>query len=212
MKSVLCKIWGFHYGDYEECRLHMDVAPCRSCGNRCFGGTYRLHLQSSHLPTLIPRSRIFLPWMCRRYFPPKRRVTQDLHGATSQKTAFFINQFWLNGPYMQLFWGKMQACYPDRSCSCNPIQNRILKSCSFLTYPFNSLFMIVLLFVHSYPIQLIRIYLINGNLRISLEHTVLRVSCATIYAIFSPRHSFRSPEDFAAQFLCSSSLVEILEM
>jgi hypothetical protein len=22
-----------------------DVAPCRSCGNRCFRGTYRLHLQ-----------------------------------------------------------------------------------------------------------------------------------------------------------------------
>jgi hypothetical protein len=24
------------------------------------------------------------------YVPPKRRFTQDLHGATSQKTAFFI--------------------------------------------------------------------------------------------------------------------------
>jgi hypothetical protein len=23
-----------------------DVAPCRYCVNRCFGGTYRLHLQS----------------------------------------------------------------------------------------------------------------------------------------------------------------------
>jgi hypothetical protein len=22
-----------------------DVAPCKSCVNRCFGGTYRLHLQ-----------------------------------------------------------------------------------------------------------------------------------------------------------------------
>jgi hypothetical protein len=28
--------------------------------------------------------------ICRRYFPPKRRFTQDLHGVTSQKTAFFI--------------------------------------------------------------------------------------------------------------------------
>jgi hypothetical protein len=36
------------------------------------------------------RSRIFLPWIWRRYVPPKRRFTQDLHGATSQKTAFFI--------------------------------------------------------------------------------------------------------------------------
>jgi hypothetical protein len=44
----------------------------------------------SHLLTLVPRSRIFLPWRWRRYVPPKSRFTQDLHGATSQKTAFFI--------------------------------------------------------------------------------------------------------------------------
>jgi hypothetical protein len=44
----------------------------------------------SHLLTLFPRSRIFLPWRWRRYFPPKRRFTQDLHGATSEKTVFFI--------------------------------------------------------------------------------------------------------------------------
>jgi hypothetical protein len=44
----------------------------------------------SHLLTMVPRSRIFLPWRCRRYVPPKRQFTQDLHGATSQKTAFFI--------------------------------------------------------------------------------------------------------------------------
>jgi hypothetical protein len=43
----------------------------------------------SYLLTLVPRSRIFLPWRWRRYVPPKRRFTQDLHGATSQKTAFF---------------------------------------------------------------------------------------------------------------------------
>jgi hypothetical protein len=35
-------------------------------------------------------SRIFLPWWWRRYVPPKRRFTQELHGATSLKTAFFI--------------------------------------------------------------------------------------------------------------------------
>jgi hypothetical protein len=39
-----------------------DVAPCRSYVNRRFGGTYRLH----------------------------RRFTQDIHGATSHMTAFFI--------------------------------------------------------------------------------------------------------------------------
>jgi hypothetical protein len=45
-----------------------DVASRRSCVNRCFGGTYYLHLQgrkirergSKHLLTLVPRSWIFL--------------------------------------------------------------------------------------------------------------------------------------------------------
>jgi hypothetical protein len=70
-----------------------DVAPCTSCVNRRLGGTYRLHLQGrkirergnsviSHLLTLVPRSR---------YVSPKRRFTQDLHGATSQKMAFFMD-------------------------------------------------------------------------------------------------------------------------
>jgi hypothetical protein len=44
----------------------------------------------SNLLTLVPRSRIFLPWRWRRYVPPKRRLTKYLHGTTSQKTAFFI--------------------------------------------------------------------------------------------------------------------------
>jgi hypothetical protein len=44
----------------------------------------------SHLLTLVPRSRIFLPWRWRRYVPPKCRFKQDLHGVTSQRTAFFI--------------------------------------------------------------------------------------------------------------------------
>jgi hypothetical protein len=138
--------------------VYWDVALCRSCVNRRFGGTYRLHLQGrkirelqvtadwatrifphpaythpsatccwpspqtphlsplccipmwhtvplslflyswlfltdgsvcSHLLTLVHRSRIFLPWRWRRYVPPKRRLTQDLHSATSQKTTLF---------------------------------------------------------------------------------------------------------------------------
>jgi hypothetical protein len=52
-----------------------DVAPCRCCVNRSFGWTY-LHLQGGR-------------W--RWYVPPKRRFTQYLHGATSQKTAFFTD-------------------------------------------------------------------------------------------------------------------------
>jgi hypothetical protein len=44
----------------------------------------------SQLHTLVPRSRIFLPWRWRRYVPPKRRFTQDPYGARSQKTVFFM--------------------------------------------------------------------------------------------------------------------------
>jgi hypothetical protein len=44
----------------------------------------------SHLLTLVPRSRIFLPWRWRWYDPLKHQFTQDLHGATSLKMAFFI--------------------------------------------------------------------------------------------------------------------------
>jgi hypothetical protein len=44
----------------------------------------------SHLLTLVPRSRIFLPWRWSRYVHTKRRLTQDLHSAISQKPAFFI--------------------------------------------------------------------------------------------------------------------------
>jgi hypothetical protein len=50
-----------------------DVAPCRSCVNRRFGGTYRLHLQgreirergtslSRWLLNRVPRSRTVLPF------------------------------------------------------------------------------------------------------------------------------------------------------
>jgi hypothetical protein len=47
----------------------------------------------SHLLTLVPHSQIFLPWRWRQYIPPKCRFTQELHGATSQKTAFFISNY-----------------------------------------------------------------------------------------------------------------------
>jgi hypothetical protein len=44
----------------------------------------------SHLLTMVLCSRILLPWRWRRYVPPKGRLTQDVHSATSQKTTFFI--------------------------------------------------------------------------------------------------------------------------
>jgi hypothetical protein len=62
-------IWGFQGGDYEECHL-------LGCGN--------------HLLTLVPHSRIYLPWRWSRYVPPKRRFTQYIHDATSQKMVFFL--------------------------------------------------------------------------------------------------------------------------
>jgi hypothetical protein len=63
-----------------------DVAPCTSRVNRRFGGTYRLYLQGRKIReggTSVSR------WL-QRYVPSKRRFTQNLLGATSQKKAFFI--------------------------------------------------------------------------------------------------------------------------
>jgi hypothetical protein len=45
-------------------------------------------LVCSHLLTLVSRALIFRPWRWRRYVPPKRRLTQDLHSAKFQKTFF----------------------------------------------------------------------------------------------------------------------------
>jgi hypothetical protein len=44
----------------------------------------------SHLLTLVPRWRIFIPWRWRLYVPPKRRLTQDRHSVTPQKTTSFM--------------------------------------------------------------------------------------------------------------------------
>jgi hypothetical protein len=57
---------------FEECSL-MGFASFRYCVNRRFGGTYRLHLQCVR----NTRARNQLG----------RRLTQYLHGATSEKTA-----------------------------------------------------------------------------------------------------------------------------
>jgi hypothetical protein len=56
-----------------------DVAPCRSCVNRRFGGTHRLHLQGRKISE---RGTSVSRWL-------QIAATQDLHGPTSQKTAFF---------------------------------------------------------------------------------------------------------------------------
>jgi hypothetical protein len=88
------------------------MAPCRYFVSRSFGGTHRLHLQNRSNPrTMNQREQValealdwviantpswfivrglLLPWRWRRYVFPKRRLTKYLHGATSQKTVFFI--------------------------------------------------------------------------------------------------------------------------
>jgi hypothetical protein len=87
---ILCKIWGFNGGDYEECRLLWRgavwiLSEKSASDESAWSGGCR------HLITRVPLSRIFLSWRLRRHVPPKRRFTQDLHGATSQKTAFLID-------------------------------------------------------------------------------------------------------------------------
>jgi hypothetical protein len=67
-----------------------DVAPCRYCVNRCFGGTYLLNLQGITQEEIRERTSVSRYNRLLRYVPPKRRLTQYLHGATSQNTAFFI--------------------------------------------------------------------------------------------------------------------------
>jgi hypothetical protein len=62
----------------------------------------------SHLPTLVLCSRILVPWRRRRYVPPKCRSTQDLHSATSQKTIFFIETFYLH-PHNETLGHNLQA-------------------------------------------------------------------------------------------------------
>jgi hypothetical protein len=71
--------------------LTFGLAP--EVTNRPLGSDTQMSSVCCHLLTMVPRSRIFLPWRWRRYVPPKRRFTHDLHGATTQKTAFFNPKF-----------------------------------------------------------------------------------------------------------------------
>jgi hypothetical protein len=56
----------------------------------CIISIFRAEKSANEEPAWAGGARIFLPWRWRRYIPPKRRFTQDLHGVRSQKTAFFI--------------------------------------------------------------------------------------------------------------------------
>jgi hypothetical protein len=87
-----------------------DVAPCRSCVNRRFGGMYRLHLQGRKI---CKRETSMSRWRWRRYIPPKRQFTQVLHSATSQKTAFFF--VFLCLVISQILWG-LFLVLPETQC------------------------------------------------------------------------------------------------
>jgi hypothetical protein len=71
--------------------IFWDVTPCRSCENRRFGGTYRLHLQGRKI-----RERGTSVSRCLETEPlGEDRLTQDLQGATPQKMTFFcIDKIW----------------------------------------------------------------------------------------------------------------------
>jgi hypothetical protein len=73
-----------------------DVASCSSCVNRHFGGTYHLQLQvrkireqGTNVSRWLQASSSLTDFSTLK-MKAKRRFTQELHGATSQKTAFFI--------------------------------------------------------------------------------------------------------------------------
>jgi hypothetical protein len=79
---------GSSNGDAVFCELKVKLFLRRMCGSGCIDPG--VGSVCGQLLTLVPRSRIFIPWRWRRYIPPKRRLTQDLHSPTSQKTTFFI--------------------------------------------------------------------------------------------------------------------------
>jgi hypothetical protein len=73
-----------------------DVTPCGSCKNRCFGGTYHLHLQgerfvSPFLRCVLGGLRIFHPEDGGDMFLRNVGSYKEQHGVfIPQKTAFFI--------------------------------------------------------------------------------------------------------------------------
>jgi hypothetical protein len=75
-----------------------NVTPCGSFRSRSFGVTYLLHHQSDKnrraksnvSSNWQPNHAAKLsPWWWKRYVPPKRRILQEPHCVTSQKTTFF---------------------------------------------------------------------------------------------------------------------------
>jgi hypothetical protein len=78
-----CQIWGFHSGDYEECRFLGCCAVQILCEPTFRRGVFDWWL-SLHPPAHAGSSLAdFIPWRWRQYVPPKRRFTQNLYSTTS---------------------------------------------------------------------------------------------------------------------------------
>jgi hypothetical protein len=87
--SFTCKMNNIHFNYYVLCWWYFKQVNCkRSWRTPSSWMWYRVDLVWANISP--PHSQIFLPWRWRLYVPPKLRFTQDLHGATSQKVAFFI--------------------------------------------------------------------------------------------------------------------------
>jgi hypothetical protein len=56
----ICKILGFHGGDYEDC-LFWDVTPRDFCKNRLFGGTYPEAIRSPETSAVIRTTQRNIP-------------------------------------------------------------------------------------------------------------------------------------------------------
>jgi hypothetical protein len=78
---TLCKIWGFHGGDYED----------RIYEQRHRVAFTRIVVRLLVLLTLFLAHLFFEYWWLRRYVPPKLRFLQESCDVTSQKAAFFFS-------------------------------------------------------------------------------------------------------------------------
>jgi hypothetical protein len=69
--------------------IFWHVTPCRSCENLRLGGMLRHHLRLLPNCYTAPLSRI-LATLKMENISLERRISQDIHGATSQRTVLSI--------------------------------------------------------------------------------------------------------------------------
>jgi hypothetical protein len=88
---VLLQLW-HHWRHYKWCPSHHRVIRTSrptDMDSSCVH-TERAVADNREVLTLFLARRFLSPRSCRRYVPPERRLLQEPHGVTSQKTAFFI--------------------------------------------------------------------------------------------------------------------------